>query len=102
MKPIDLIEELLCEYSHIVIDGKLHNRNHINFSLLNHRQLNSSVSYKAQCSNDQVSFVSRCYTRVHKEGSDPYMRPRAYVLLNVDLKNPRSIIDIRQFLEHLR
>jgi len=105
MKPIDLIEELLSEYSHIILNGRLHRKDFINFSLLKHqnrRRLDSSVSYQVKCNRDQVSFISKKITSVNIDGSTPHLRPKEYVLLNVDLKHPRSIVTIRQFLEHLR
>jgi len=103
MKTIDLIEELLSQHTHIIVNGRTIRKNTISFLPIKHqhrRQLNSNITYKAQCSADKVKFISTKIASVNNKGS-LYFNPKEYVLLNIDLKHPGSINVIHEFLKKL-
>jgi hypothetical protein len=104
MKAIDLIEELLSQHPHLVVNARTTNRDVITFIPIKYqgrRRLNSSVTYKVKCDADEAKFISSQITGVNSKGP-VHFKPKEYVLLNIDLKHPRSINAIHEFLKKLQ
>lgn len=96
MKAINLIEELLSQHPHIVISSRLTFKNIIQFLPIKQ----TGLPYKIRCNKDEVLFISQKLNIKNDRKFGPFLIE--YTLLNVDLKHPKSIDMIHEFLKQLR